>query len=249
MIPWGDDLTFADATKQFDNMDKIVKDVNEREQGITLRYSTAYEYFAQVHQAAALTSVRFPVYSGDFYPYADNADGYWTGFYSSRPLLKRTARLLEARARWASHLFVLARAKAGQVGSVPRISQVNADGRIEADKNPATSWGGGAVSALPLALTRVWTRGGRPVPHAAVLEAPGSAGGHPPPLHHGLRQGGSAQGLLQARPQRAGRGPRGGRGGPVAPRGQATGHVRRRRPARQALAQGWPSLAARGSRR
>lgn len=30
----------------------------------------------------------WPRYSGDFFPYIDEANGYWTGFYTSRPVLK-----------------------------------------------------------------------------------------------------------------------------------------------------------------
>jgi len=137
-------LTFASgASKQFDNMDKIIKDINERETGVTVRYSSLSEYFAAVHSSAAQTSLRFPLWSRDFFPYADNADGHWTGFYSSRPMLKRSAKLLEARARWASNLFVLARARAAQTGHVPRVGVIQSDGRIETDRGLPTSWGGG----------------------------------------------------------------------------------------------------------
>ena len=53
MIPWGDDMAFINAAKQFENMDKIIKDVNDRETGVTLRYSTLSEYFSAVHSTAS----------------------------------------------------------------------------------------------------------------------------------------------------------------------------------------------------
>ena len=30
--------------------------------------------------------------SDDFFPYADNKDGFWTGYFTSRPALKRYVR-------------------------------------------------------------------------------------------------------------------------------------------------------------
>jgi alpha-mannosidase II len=30
----------------------------------------------------------FPLLKGDFFPYADNADNFWTGYYTTRPSLK-----------------------------------------------------------------------------------------------------------------------------------------------------------------
>ena len=49
--------------------------------------------------AYALHSVRpasWPEKSDDFMPYEADAGAFWTGFYSSRPALKRYERLLSA---------------------------------------------------------------------------------------------------------------------------------------------------------
>jgi len=151
LVPWGDDFSFQNAAKQFDNMDKIIKDVNERETGVSIRYSTLSEYFNAVHSTAAQSSLRFPLWNRDFFPFADGPDGYWTGFYSTRPALKRAARVLESRVRWASNLYVLARARAGQAGNVPRVGAISSDGRVEADKSAPTSWGGGLHRTLVFA--------------------------------------------------------------------------------------------------
>lgn len=33
-----------------------------------------------------------PIKFGDFFPYASNEQSYWTGYYSTRPTLKRLIR-------------------------------------------------------------------------------------------------------------------------------------------------------------
>ena len=40
-----------------------------------------------------------PVLSGDFHPYNDRTDQFWTGYYTSRPYLKYATRVLQARVR------------------------------------------------------------------------------------------------------------------------------------------------------
>lgn len=58
--------------------------------GLTIQYSTLSEYFTAVRSEAISTNLKFPVLppGNDFFPYADNADSYWTGYYVTRPLLK-----------------------------------------------------------------------------------------------------------------------------------------------------------------
>ena len=43
--------------------------------GVRIRYSTLSEYFESV---AANTKVTYATLTGDFFPYADNPDSFWT---------------------------------------------------------------------------------------------------------------------------------------------------------------------------
>jgi hypothetical protein len=54
-----------------------------------VKYGTVSEYFAAVRNYAATSEFEgFRTYLGDFFPYADNNDAYWVGYYSSRANLK-----------------------------------------------------------------------------------------------------------------------------------------------------------------
>lgn len=58
---------------------------------INLFYSTPSCYLKAVHDEDE--NMEWPVKSDDFFPYATMKNSYWTGFYSSRPTLKRYERL------------------------------------------------------------------------------------------------------------------------------------------------------------
>ena len=89
MVLWGDDFKFKRAGIQFRNMDLLMQAVRaDTGLNIDLRYSTPREYFEAVYRDALTRDVKFMLYSKDFFPYADNADSYWTGYYTTRPTLK-----------------------------------------------------------------------------------------------------------------------------------------------------------------
>jgi hypothetical protein len=89
LVTFGDDFKFKNAALQFQNMDLIIKNINSNQGlGVHIRYSTLSEYFQAVHSDAHRKNVAFPFHRGDFFPYADNGDSYWTGYYSTRPNLK-----------------------------------------------------------------------------------------------------------------------------------------------------------------
>ncbi|THG07644.1 hypothetical protein TEA_024216 [Camellia sinensis var. sinensis] len=57
---------------------------------INVLYSTPSLYT----DAKNAENVSWPLKTDDYYPYADNTNAYWTGFFTSRPALKRYIRLL-----------------------------------------------------------------------------------------------------------------------------------------------------------
>jgi hypothetical protein len=107
LVPFGDDFKFKAADRQFANMDRLIEHINQNtdQYRMKIRYSTLSEYFEAVSRA----NVRFPLLQGDFFPYADNEDSYWSGYYTTRPLLKQKSRKLNHIVRAAEQLVVLVR--------------------------------------------------------------------------------------------------------------------------------------------
>ena len=90
LVPFGDDFKFRNAELQFGNMGRLVRHIQQHSAqlgNVWVRFSTLSEYF----QAAAADG-QFPSLQGDFMPYADNEQSYWTGYYTTRPLLKDKSR-------------------------------------------------------------------------------------------------------------------------------------------------------------
>ena len=106
LVPGGDDFRWQNAEIQFTNWDKLIDYINERAEqyGVSIRYATLSDYFTAVNNE----NVTWPVYTEDFFPYADGAEAYWTGFYTSysdlkglirsRALLLRTAEVFSQAA-------------------------------------------------------------------------------------------------------------------------------------------------------
>lgn len=120
LVPFGDDFKFKAAEIQFGNMDRLIREINKQSGalGVRIQYSTLSEYFAAVSKEAQNGGLTFPVYTGDFFPYADNSESYWTGYYSTRPTLKGVIRMAESSVRAAEQLMVLARAYADGANTV-----------------------------------------------------------------------------------------------------------------------------------
>lgn len=99
LIPFGDDFKWQNAYVQFRNFDLLRDYINANSArfGVQVRYSTLTEYFRNVLDDYD----GWPVYEGDFFPYASGEQDYFTGFYTSRPETKGNMRLAMGRKRAA----------------------------------------------------------------------------------------------------------------------------------------------------
>lgn len=56
-------------------------------------YSTPSCYIKAVHDEAQTMALEWQVKTDDFFPYASDDHSFWTGYYTSRPTLKRYERM------------------------------------------------------------------------------------------------------------------------------------------------------------
>lgn len=103
IYPFGDDFTFMEGYWNFGNMTLLMNYINERsnEFQVRLKYSLLSEYFEN------LPRNHFQPRAGDFYPYEDGPNAFWTGYFTSYPIIKESARMGERIARSAETLFAV----------------------------------------------------------------------------------------------------------------------------------------------
>ena len=101
-LPFGDDFNFMDALKMFRNIDKLIKNMNEKYDDIEMFYSTPNNYIDAIYELEE----EWPTKYDDFIPHSDGPDAYWTGFYTSRANFKSYVR--QASSDFNSHSYYLA---------------------------------------------------------------------------------------------------------------------------------------------
>lgn len=114
----------------YTNFHKLITHINALpEFNMKIKFGTIRDYFKSIenhiyppfpaidgfHQSAV-----FPVVSGDFFPYSDKNNDYWTGFFSNRPWLKKFVRVTESLLHAAETFSVLAHKKGSSQNDVFR---------------------------------------------------------------------------------------------------------------------------------
>lgn len=89
MHTMGEDFQYTNSRMWYKNVDKLIKYINSRSEfGMTIKYSTPIDYINGIQQEKAT----YPIKTDDFFPYADNANAFWTGYFTSRVALKGFVR-------------------------------------------------------------------------------------------------------------------------------------------------------------
>ncbi|CAA7056988.1 unnamed protein product [Microthlaspi erraticum] len=108
MWTMGDDFQYQFAESWFRQMDRLIHYVN-KDGRVNALYSTPSLYV----DAKNVDNVTWPLKTLDFFPYADRENAYWTGYFTSRPAVKRYVRALSGYYMAARQLEFLVGKKAG----------------------------------------------------------------------------------------------------------------------------------------
>eukprot|EP01124_Arcella_intermedia_P030595 TRINITY_DN6729_c0_g1_i1.p1 TRINITY_DN6729_c0_g1~~TRINITY_DN6729_c0_g1_i1.p1 ORF type:complete len:980 (+),score=171.65 TRINITY_DN6729_c0_g1_i1:417-2942(+) len=114
MLTLGSDFQYSNAHLIFKNLDKLIDYVN-KDGRVNVFYSTPSAYV----KAKMSYNTSWAVKTDDFFPYADCPHCYWTGYFTSRPALKRYVRMN------ASYLNVARQIEAlnGQTGQTDALDE------------------------------------------------------------------------------------------------------------------------------
>ncbi|KAJ8263830.1 hypothetical protein GJAV_G00141780, partial [Gymnothorax javanicus] len=107
IMTMGSDFQYENANLWYKNLDKLIRYVNAKQsQGskVNVLYSTPSCYLQELHRANLTWSVK----TDDFFPYADGAHNFWTGYFTSRPALKGYERVSNGLLQVCNQLEVLA---------------------------------------------------------------------------------------------------------------------------------------------
>ncbi|XP_051693810.2 lysosomal alpha-mannosidase [Oryctolagus cuniculus] len=92
VMTMGSDFQYENAHMWFKNLDKLIRLVNAQQANgsrVHVLYSTPACYLWELNKANLTWSLK----EDDFFPYADGPHQFWTGYFSSRPALKRYERI------------------------------------------------------------------------------------------------------------------------------------------------------------
>ena len=116
LIPLGDDFRYdrsIEWDQQFRNYIMLFDYMNKKKEwNVHARFGTLKDYFEEVEKVTASKPDTFPTLVGDFFPYTDEKNEYWTGYFTTRPFDKYTGRELQMFLRAAELLNTLASGKA-----------------------------------------------------------------------------------------------------------------------------------------
>ncbi|KAM6972243.1 LOW QUALITY PROTEIN: lysosomal alpha-mannosidase [Aplochiton taeniatus] len=106
IMTMGSDFQYENANLWYKNLDKLIRYVNGLQatgSKVNLLYSTPSCYLQELHRA----NLTWPLKTDDFFPYADDAHDFWTGYFTSRSALKRYERLSNSHLQTCNQLEVL----------------------------------------------------------------------------------------------------------------------------------------------
>ena len=124
LIPLGDDFRYdrpVEWDQQYKNYMTLFSYINkQKDWNVQARFGVLQDYFdevkSRVEQNPLLREKGFPSLQGDFFPYTDQNNEYWAGYFTTRPFDKNLGREVEVHLRAAEILNTLAQGNAVKRG-------------------------------------------------------------------------------------------------------------------------------------
>ncbi|KAH3755937.1 lysosomal alphamannosidase [Pelomyxa schiedti] len=118
LVPFGSDFLFQNADMEYKNMEKLMTYIQanpSRYPNINIFYSTPSRYVEAVNAYQNTYGTTWSVKTDDFFPYADSAHSFWTGYFTSRPAQKGFTQSRTSILHTAHNLYTLAPWASSQV--------------------------------------------------------------------------------------------------------------------------------------
>ncbi|XP_062617760.1 alpha-mannosidase 2-like isoform X1 [Saccostrea cucullata] len=116
LVPLGDDFRYDSAQEwdqQYQNYNMLIQYMNARDDWrIDVQFGTLKDYFkilrkSEKQKTKQHNDKNFPTVSGDFFPYSDKSNAYWSGYFTTRPHAKKFSREVERNLHAADVLNTL----------------------------------------------------------------------------------------------------------------------------------------------
>ena len=120
----GEDFSYTNEREYdliYKSYTRLMKFINEKKEWkMTFKFGTTDEYFSLIRnyqdKKSSADGGRFPTLAGDFFPYSDYQNDYWTGYYTTRPFNKQFSREIQSLLRMADilHFYAFALSRASR---------------------------------------------------------------------------------------------------------------------------------------
>ena len=90
LVMMGQDYAYENAGQNYKKMDSMIKYIesNYKDLNMEFKYSTPSDYMMAVKEE----KLKYPTYTNDLFPYTEGDNEVWSGFFSSRPGLKKQVK-------------------------------------------------------------------------------------------------------------------------------------------------------------
>ncbi|EGC31045.1 hypothetical protein DICPUDRAFT_40536 [Dictyostelium purpureum] len=122
MVQLGDDFLWSDAEKEFRIAQEwldVVKSKKQKYNIEEIKFATLSEYFEELNNQLEIDKKQLFLFDKDFFPYETGKNDVWSGYFSTRPVLKKQIRDSSNLLRHSEIIYTFAKALESNTTSSP----------------------------------------------------------------------------------------------------------------------------------